>query len=112
MKRLFLLVCVAWLAAPAAGRAQSPEALKALADLAIDDADTREAAVTVIGGTKDPKWLEFLTALRDGNVFARTQGKTVEVVVGGAKSTKGDQDLIEIAAPYDRKPLGTVPVAS
>src|SRR5438552_876719 len=112
MKRLLLLLLVAWLAVPAAGHAQSPEALEALADLAIDDADKREAAVTVIGSTKDPKWLEFLTALREGNVYARTQGKTVEVVVAGAKSTKGDQDVVEIATPYDKKPLGTVPVSS
>src|SRR2546428_4308828 len=112
MKRLLLLLFVAWLAVPAAGHAQSPEALEALADLAIDDADKREAAVTVIGSTKDPKWLEFLTALREGNVYARTQGKTVEVVVAGAKSTKGDQDVVEIATPYDKKPLGTVPVSS
>src|SRR5213596_1161275 len=112
MKRLLLSLFVAWLAVPAAGHAQSPEALEALADLAIDDADKREAAVTVIGSTKDPKWLEFLTALREGNVYARTQGKTVEVVVAGAKSTKGDQDVVEIATPYDKKPLGTVPVSS
>jgi urea transport system permease protein len=32
--------------------------------------------------------------------------------VGGAKSTRGDQEVIEIASAYDRKPLGTVPVAS
>jgi urea transport system permease protein len=114
MKQLFalLLLSVAWLAVPAASHAQSSETLKALADLVIDDADKREAAVTVIGGTKDPKWLEFLTALREGNVYALTKGKAVAVVVGGAKSTKGDQEVIEIMAPYDRKPLGTVPVAS
>ena len=46
MKRLLLLFFVAWLAAPAAGHAQSPDTLKALADLAVDDADKREAAVT------------------------------------------------------------------
>ena len=112
MKRLFLLLMIAWLAAPAAGHAQSPDALKALADLAIDDADTREAAVTALGSTRDPKWIEFLGALRDGNVYVRGQGKAVEVVAGGAKSTKGDQDVIEIATAYDRKPLGTVPLAS
>ena len=112
MKRLLLLFVIAWLAAPAAGRAQSPDALKALADLAIDDADTREAAVTALGGTRDPKWIEFLGALRDGNVYARGQGKAVEVVVGRAKSTKGDQDVIDIVTAYDRKPLGAVPLAS
>ena len=112
MKQLFLLVFVAWLAAPAVSHAQSPEALKALADLALDDADKREAAVTTLGTTRDPKWLELLGALRDGNVYARGQGKRLEVVVGGAKSTKGDQDVIEIATAYDRKALGTVAVAS
>ena len=73
-----LLLFVAWLAAPAASHAQSPDALKALADLAIDDADKREAAVTALGSTRDPKWLEFLGALRDGNVYARDAGKAVD----------------------------------
>ena len=54
MRRLFLLVFVAWLAGTSASHAQSPDALKALADLSIDDADTREAAVTVLGATRDP----------------------------------------------------------
>src|SRR5919197_1502997 len=114
MKRplLLLLLCVAWLAGPPAGHAQSPDTLKALADLAVDDADTREAAVNVLGSTRDPKWLDFLTALRDCNVYARPRGKTAEVVVGGAKSTKGETDVVEIASAYDRTPLGTVPVAS
>ena len=112
MKRLLLLLLVAWLAGPPASHAQSPEALKALADLAVDDSDKREAAVNALGGTRDPKWLEFLAALRDGNVYARTQGKTAEVVIGGAKSTKGDAELVEIASAYDRKPLGTVPAST
>ena len=113
MKRLLLLLLlVAWLAGPSASHAQSPEALKALADLAVDDSDRREAAVNTLGGTRDPKWLEFLAALRDGNVYARTQGKTAEVVIGGAKSTKGDAELVEIASAYDRKLLGTVPASS
>ena len=110
-RRFLLLLLVAWLAAPAAGHAQSPEARAALADLAVDDADKREAAVGVLGATRDPKWLAFLGALRDGGVYARTQGGSTEIVVGGAKSTKGDQEMIEILAPYDRAPLGTVPVA-
>src|SRR5688572_32077957 len=101
MKHLLLVLCVAWLAAPAAGHAQSAETLKAMAELAIDDPEKREAAVTVIGTTRDPKWLEFLVALREGNVYFRTQGKAVEVVVAGAKSTKGDQDIVEIATAYD-----------
>ena len=36
----------------------------------------------------------------------------MEVVVAGAKSTKGDQDVVEIATAYDSKPLGTVLVSS
>ena len=112
MKRLLLLLLVAWLAGPPASHAQSPEALKALTDLAVDDGDKREAAVNALGTSRDPKWLAFLGVLRDGNVYARTQGKTVEVVIGGAKSTRGDAELIEIASAYDRKPLGTVPVSS
>jgi urea transport system permease protein len=111
MTRLLLLLLMAWLAGPPASHAQSPDTLKALADLAVDDSDKREAAVTALGNTRDPKWLEFLGALRDGNVYARTQGKTVEVVVGGAKSTRGDADVIDIVTAYDRKPLGTVPVS-
>src|SRR5690349_15217847 len=110
MKRLLVLLFVAWLAGPPASHAQSPDALKALADLAVED--RREAAVTVLGNTRDAKWLEFLAALRDGNVYARGKGAALEIVVGGAKATKGDQDVIDIAAAYDRKPLGTVPLAS
>src|SRR5690242_13448170 len=109
---LLLLLCVAWLAGPPASHAQSPEALKALGDLALEDNDKREAAVAVLGNTRDPKWLEFLTALRDGTVYARGKGNAREIVVGGAKMTKGDQDLVEIATAYDRKLIGTVPVAS
>src|SRR5689334_11598448 len=108
---LLLLLCVAWLAGPPASHAQSPEALKALGDLALEDNDKREAAVAVLGGTRDPKWLAFLTALRDGNVYARGTGTAREIVVGGTKTTKGDQDVIEIVTAYDRKLIGTVPVA-
>jgi len=112
MKPLLLLLFVAWLAVPAASHAQSPDALKALADLALDDGDRPEAAVQALGATRDPKWLEFLGALRDGNVYARGKGQAAEVVVGGAKSTKGDQDVIDIVTAYDRRPLGAVPVSS
>jgi len=111
MKRLLVLLVVAWLAGPPASHAQSPEAVKALADLVVDDADKREAAIAVIGGTRDPKWLEFLAALRDGNVYARGKSKDAEVVVGGAKTTKGDAEVIEIASAYERKPRGAVPLA-
>ena len=110
MKRLLLLsFALMWLAGPPASHAQSPDALKALADLAVED--KREAAVTVLGSTKDPKWLELLAALRDGNVYARGKGASLEIVVGGAKATKGDQDVIDIVTAYDRKPLGTVPLS-
>jgi urea transport system permease protein len=112
MKALLVLVCVAWLAAPAAGHAQSPAALRALADLAVDDGDRREAAVGALGATRDPKWLAFLGALRDGDVYARGEGKRLEIVVGGARSTTGDQELIEIVSAYDRTRLGTVPLSS
>ena len=111
MKRLLVLLVVAWLAGPPASHAQSPEAVKALTDLVVDDADKREAAIAVIGGTRDPKWLEFLAALRDGNVYARGKSKDAEVVVGGAKTTKGDAEVIEIASAYERKPRGAVPLA-
>jgi urea transport system permease protein len=111
MKRLLVLLFVAWLAGPPASHAQSPEALKALADLVVDNPDKREAAVAVIGASKDPKWLAFLTDLREGHVYARGKGKDLEVVVGGAKSTKGDAEVIEIATAYDKKPLGAVPLA-
>src|SRR5262249_30971736 len=112
MRLLFLLLLVAWLAAPAASHAQSPEALKGLARPLVDDGGKREAGVNVLGTTRDPKWLEFLGALRDGNVYARGQGRAAEVVVGGVKSTKGDQDVIDIVTAYDRRPLGTVPISS
>ena len=107
-----LLSLLAWLAAPAAGHAappaQSPEVARALADLTGDDADRREAAVTVLGQTRDPKWIRFLGALRDGSVYARTKAGATELVVGGARATRGDQDVIDIAGAYDQEPLGTV----
>jgi urea transport system permease protein len=111
-----LLSLVAWLAAPAAGHAApaaapAPEVARALADLAGEDADRREAAVTALGQTRDPKWLQFLGALREGSVYARRRAGKLELVVGGSKSTRGDQDLIEIVGAYDRAPLGTVPLA-
>jgi urea transport system permease protein len=119
MTRLLLLVFVAWLAAPAASHAQSPErradapeVVKALADLTRDDGDKRDAAVAVLGATRDPKWLDFLAALRDGNVYARKGATPAEVVVGGARSTKGDQDVVDIATAYDRAPLGTVALST
>jgi len=106
---------VTWLAAGAAGHAAllpaSPEITGALTDLTGENADKREAAVTVLGKTRDPKWLQFLSALREGSVYARTRAGKTEVVVGGAKATRGDQDVIDIASAYDRGPLGTVPLA-
>ena len=106
---LALSLFVAWLAAPAAGHAQSLDA--ALADLASDDGDKREAAVATLGGTKDPKWIAVLATLRDGNVYARKTGRGLEVVVGGTKSTEGDKDVIEIRSAYEGAPLGTVALA-
>ena len=110
-----LLSLVAWLAAAAAGHAAptapSPEVTQALADLLGEDADRREAAVTVLGQARDPKWLQFLGTLRDGGVYARTRAGKTELVVGGTKATRGDQDVIDIVGAYDREPLGTVPLA-
>jgi urea transport system permease protein len=107
-----LLSLIAWLAAPAVGHAAppapSPEVARALADLTGDDADRREAAVIVLGQTRDPKWIRFLGALRDGSVYARTKTGATELVVGGTKATRGDQDVIDIAGAYDQEPLGTV----
>jgi urea transport system permease protein len=107
-----LLSLLAWLAAPAAGHAapppQSPEIVRALADLAGDDADKREAAVTVICQTRDPKWIRFLGALRDGSVYARSKAGATELVIGGTKATRGDQDVIDIASAYEQEPLGAV----
>jgi len=107
-----LLSLLAWLAAPAAGHAapppQSPEIVRALGDLAGDDADKREAAVTVIGQTRDPKWIRFLGALRDGSVYARSKAGATELVIGGTKATRGDQDVIDIASAYEQEPLGAV----
>jgi urea transport system permease protein len=111
------LALVAWLAAPAAGHAQSvaaapPAAIeRALADLAGDDGDRRESAVATLGTTGDPKWLAFLGVLRDGGVYAWKRGGSLELVVGGAKSTQGDKDVIEIRSAYEGRALGTVPVA-
>ncbi|MBI4245740.1 MAG: urea ABC transporter permease subunit UrtB, partial [Candidatus Rokubacteria bacterium] len=61
--------------------------------------------------TGDPKWLAFLGALREGSVYARARGGKTELVVGGSKSTRGDQEVIEILSGYERTPLGAVPVA-
>ena len=110
-----LLSLVAWLAAGAASHAAaapapSPKVAAALTDLTGDDADKREAAVTVIGQTRDPKWIQFLSALRDGSVYTRARSGKTELVVGGTKATKGDQDVIDIASAYEREPLGTVPL--
>jgi len=110
-----LLSLVAWLAVGAAGHAAAapapaPAVAAALTDLTGDDADKREAAVSVIGQTRDPKWIQFLSALRDGSVYTRARSGKTELVVGGAKATKGDQDVIDIASAYEREPLGTVPL--
>ena len=77
MFRVLVVLTIAWLVAPATGHAQSPPApalAAALADLAGTDAGKREAAVTTLGKTGDPKWLAFLGALREGSVYARKRG--------------------------------------
>ncbi|HXU91841.1 MAG TPA: urea ABC transporter permease subunit UrtB [Methylomirabilota bacterium] len=115
MRRLIAVLFVAWLAAPAAGQAAPlapADAERALQALAGDDGERREAAVIALGGTGDPKWLEFLAALRDGNVYARTKNGAAEVLVGGARSTQGDQEVIELTTPYDGAARGRAPLAS
>jgi urea transport system permease protein len=115
MMRSFALAALflAWLTAPAVGHAAAPAAdvERALADLASPDADKREAAVEVIGKTGDPKWLAFLGALRDGGVYARKKADQLELVVGGAKTTQGDKDYIEIETAYEGTALGAVAIA-
>src|SRR5438874_7515285 len=100
IRALALVLFVAWLAAPAVSHAAAPATTveRAVADLAGADADRRDAAVAVLGATGDGKWLTFLAALRDGNVYARKTGGTLELVVAGAKSTRGDKDVVELAS--------------
>jgi urea transport system permease protein len=115
MRRLLLALFLAWLAAPAAGQAAplaSADAERALADLATDDAGRREAAVATLGGSGDPRWLAFLGALRDGHVYARVQGGRTEILVAGARVTKGEQEIVVLTAPGDGAPRGSAPVAS
>src|SRR5687768_1328587 len=112
MTRFALALFVfAWLAAPAAGHAEvSPAIAEALAALATEDADKREAAVATIGGTKDPKWIALLSSLREGGVYAWKKGGKLQIVVAGTKSTKGDAEIVEVLDPYERTPLATVPM--
>ena len=115
MRPLLCVLFVAWLAAPAAGQAAPLSAAdreRALQALAGDDGDRREAAVTVLGGTGDPKWLAFLMALRDGHVYARGKEGATEVLVGTATSTPGDQPVIELRSPYDGAARGRGPLAA
>jgi urea transport system permease protein len=114
MRALALALALAvWLTAPAVGHAAAPAAdvERALADLAGDDAERREAAVAVLGTTGDPRWLAFLGALREGSVYARTKGDGLEFLIGGSKSAQGDKEVIEITSAYERAPLGSAPVA-
>ena len=113
MRLLLAAVLVAWLIAPAVGHAAAPPAdvERALADLAGTDADRRDAAVAVLGNTRDPKWLAFLGALRDGSVYALKKSGAVQLLVGGAKSAQGDKEVIEVKGAYDGAPLGAVPLA-
>jgi urea transport system permease protein len=108
---LLALLVFAWLAAPAAGHAAPAEIEQALAALASEDAERREAAVVTIGGTKDPKWIALLASLREGSVYGWKKAGTLQVVVAGTKSTKGDQEIVEILDAYERTPLATVPVS-
>jgi urea transport system permease protein len=108
MQRLFIIVLFVWLAAPAASHATVPAS--ALADLASDDAERRMAAVTALGSTREAKWLAVLGALREGALYARTTAGTTELVIGGAKSTRGEQEMIETRS-IDGAVLGAVPLA-
>jgi urea transport system permease protein len=98
----------AWLAAPAASHAAVPAS--ALADLTSDDTERRVAAVTMLGSTREAKWLALLGVLRDGGLYSRTTAGTTELVVGGAKSMRGEQEVIEIRS-VDGVTLGVVPLA-
>src|SRR5207247_6490002 len=51
-------------------------------------------------------------ALHVSMVHSLTQGKALDLMVCGTKSTKRDAELIDIASAYTRTALGTVPVAS
>ena len=108
MRRLFITVLIAWLAAPAASHAALPAA--ALVDLASGDAERRAAAVTALGRTGETKWLAVLGVLRDGGLYARTTAGARELVIGGAKSTRDGQEVIEIRS-IDGEALGVVPIA-
>src|SRR5260370_33743951 len=54
--------------------------------------------------------MQFLSGVRDGSGYARTRAGKTELVLGGSKTTKGDQDVIDVSGAYDREPLGTVPL--
>ena len=67
---------VAWLAGPPAGHAQRPPRPSRRSPISPSTMRTSaRRPIAVIGGTRDPKWLEFLAALRDGNVYARGKSK-------------------------------------
>jgi urea transport system permease protein len=114
VNRLTLGVALAWLAVAAipAGAAPAPAAIDtraALADLASGDPERQEAAVSVLGRTRDPGWLAFLAALRDGRVYVWTRAGRVDVVVGGTRSTRGSIEVVEVSTPGARSPLGAAP---
>jgi urea transport system permease protein len=114
MRLLSRVLLAAWLIAPAVGHAAAAPAAdveRALADLAGADAERREAAVAVLGATGDPRWLAFLTALRDGGVYARRRDGRLEVVVAGPPVTRGEREVVEIQSAHDRAPLGAVPLS-
>ena len=66
--------------------------------------------MTALGGTREAKWLAVLGVLRDGGLYARTTAGATELVIGGAKSTRDGQDVIEIRS-IDGEALGVVPIA-
>ncbi len=114
---LGLALALAWLVAPATGRAgavPAPSAggiQQALEALASGDPDRQEAAIGVLGQSGDPAWRRFLAALRDGQVYVWKRAGRIELVLGGARTTREDAEVVEVSRPYDRVALGVVPAA-
>jgi urea transport system permease protein len=112
---LALGVALAWLAVAAGAVGATPtraamDPRAALADLASGDPDRQETAVGVLGRTGGPEWLAFLAALRDGHVYVWTHAGRVDVVIGGARSTRGSTEVVEVRAAGDSWPIGVAPV--
>ena len=112
MRILARVLVAAWLIAPAMGHAAAASAAdveRALAALAVADGEQREAAVAALGATGDPRWLAFLAALRDGHVYALKT--TNQVVIAGARASRGGQDVADVTAALDGRALGALPLA-